>query len=87
VNVQGDGVNRPQSGHSIKQRKANKATLNTVENCGACKTIILSYFLTHLNGVLTLKNRTKIEVREKKKYRNFKRNNSLAFRRAKNVGR
>jgi len=68
-------------------KTANKATLNTVENCGACKTIILSYFLTHLNGVLTLKNRTKIEVREEKEYKNFKRNNSLAFRRAKNVGR
>lgn len=87
MNVQEDGVNRPQSGHSIKRKKANKATLNTVENCGACTTIILSYILTHLNGVLTLKNRTKIEVREKKKYKNFKRNNSLAFRTAKNVGR
>jgi hypothetical protein len=87
VNVLGDGVNRPQSGHSIKQKKANKATLNTVEKCGACTTIILSYILTHLNGVLTLKYRTKIEVREKKKYKNFKQNNSLAFRTAKNVGR
>jgi len=37
------------------RKRANKATLNTVENCGACTTIILSYFLTHLNGVLTFK--------------------------------
>jgi len=61
------------------RKKANKASLNTVENSGACTTIISSYFLTHLNGVLTLKNRSKIEVRGKKKYKNFKRNNSLAF--------
>lgn len=69
------------------RKRANKATPSTVQNCGACKAIILSYFLTHLNGVLTLKKRTKIKVRETKKYKNFKRDNSLAFRTAKNVGR
>jgi hypothetical protein len=61
------------------RKKDNKTTLKTVENCGACKTIILRYFLTRLNGVLTSKHRTKIEVCEKKKYRNFKRYNSFNF--------